>query len=302
MVAVSLSDLVKRPAARSPVRAWFDLNFPGLNHLSPSVRNRLATIPVLVPRGPTLATVVGTAFDLRACLYVAPEAARLGLARRGASRIGSVYDLDARTWSMPDFDPFFDRVEKLLSEVDSTSHRLAPKDERRLCRACVILGRLEQIARSGRQPAGDDRLDDVPNETIDEMVELLNLFVEHFSSELAGPSYMNPTFEGSRLVGGADADMIVTGTLIDLKTTDGQVAPAWWLRQLLGYALLDFSDTYAIDSIGFYFARQGHLSLTDLDRFIDLTTTGSTRSIADWRAEFRTFLEGLNQAKMNDRD
>ena len=57
---------------------------------------------------------------------------------------------------------------------------------------------------------------------------------------------LNPTFDGSRNVGGADADLIANGTLIELKTTrQDKFERIDHLCQLLGYALLDFSDTYA---------------------------------------------------------
>ena len=65
------------------------------------------------------------------------------------------------------------------------------------------------------------------------------------------------SFDGSRFVGGADADLVLDGCLYDVKTT---VTPRdkmpLNLRQVIGYALLDWNDALALKEVGFYFSRQ----------------------------------------------
>jgi hypothetical protein len=72
--------------------------------------------------------------------------------------------------------------------------------------------------------------------------------------------YGGSDFAGSSDVGGADADLILDGLLIDVK---GTVAPSRLRKpefyQLLGYALLDYDDEYGIDRLGFYLPRFGRL-------------------------------------------
>ncbi|MEV3926955.1 hypothetical protein [Actinomadura coerulea] len=79
-----------------------------------------------------------------------------------------------------------------------------------------------------------------------------------------------PTFEGSAHLA-ADADLIAEGLLLDFKSTrrihDFRL-PA--ILQLLGYVLLDLSDTYRIDSVGVYLTRAGGLVTWPLQEYLDL--------------------------------
>ena len=83
-------------------------------------------------------------------------------------------------------------------------------------------------------------------------------FYDDYNYLIALPHTLNPTFEGSRDVGGADADLVVNGTLIDIKTTVRPEIKPDWIRQLLGYVLLDYSVRHQIKAIGLYMARQGY--------------------------------------------
>ncbi len=77
---------------------------------------------------------------------------------------------------------------------------------------------------------------------------------------------LNPTFgDSSRIVGGADADLIVGNLLVDCKTTKKNEIRARDLDQLLGYYLLarnqrrTDSTFPAIDHLGLYYCRHGYL-------------------------------------------
>ena len=90
-------------------------------------------------------------------------------------------------------------------------------------------------------------------------------FYDNFNHLLSLPHSLNPNFDGSLDIGGADADLIVEGTLIDIKATITQKIRPDWLWQLLGYVLLDYSDRHRINSIGLYMARQGIFFQWDLE-------------------------------------
>ena len=97
-----------------------------------------------------------------------------------------------------------------------------------------------------------------------------------------------PSFDGSAFVGGADADLIVDGCLYDVKTT---VEPRRDLprnlRQLLGYALLDWNDALALERVGFYFSRQGSWRSWALDDLVEQTAEqGAT--LRQLRDDFRS--------------
>ena len=66
----------------------------------------------------------------------------------------------------------------------------------------------------------------------------------------------HPTFARSDLVGGADADLIVDGCLVELKTTAEVGLTSAIVRQLIGYVLLDEHDTYNIERVSILFARR----------------------------------------------
>ncbi len=89
--------------------------------------------------------------------------------------------------------------------------------------------------------------------------------------------YFNPTFgDGSLLVGGADADLIIDNTLIDIKATKHLKLEREHLNQVLGYYILSLiggvnenPDSRPIENIGIYFARHGQLWTIPLVRFGD---------------------------------
>lgn len=101
-----------------------------------------------------------------------------------------------------------------------------------------------------------------------------------------------PVFDGSPFVKGADADMIVDGCLYDVKTT---AHPRDRLpvnvRQLLGYALLDWYDGYRLDRVGFYFARQGRWKDWPLEQLVRETTGDAHATLAGLRDQFRALAE-----------
>lgn len=89
---------------------------------------------------------------------------------------------------------------------------------------------------------------------------------------LASDVWLNPTFgRFSRGIGGADADVLASTMLIDLKTS---IHPdiKQHVAQLVGYAMLaqayrakEAPDFPEVDSVGVYFARQGTLVVLPME-------------------------------------
>jgi hypothetical protein len=88
---------------------------------------------------------------------------------------------------------------------------------------------------------------------------------------------LNPTFGyGSDLVGGADADLIVDGCLIDIKTTKKWSLSTDYIYQLIGYYILhrlneggiNERDTCQIKRVGIYFSRHGEMCAWDVNTII----------------------------------
>ena len=85
---------------------------------------------------------------------------------------------------------------------------------------------------------------------------------------LRPPMSLNPEFgEASDLVGGADADIVAGGDLIDIKTVMSPIFKREHFDQLAGYAILNrLAGGPNFRRIGVYFSRYGLLEWVDADR------------------------------------
>jgi len=108
---------------------------------------------------------------------------------------------------------------------------------------------------------------------------------------IRSPHVLNPTFAGSPDVGGADADLVIDGCLIDIKATVNPKLDPDFLYQLAGYLLLDYDDQLHIDTVGIYMARQGMLFTWSVADFLRQVTGDDTISLVSLRREFRTLYQ-----------
>lgn len=129
----------------------------------------------------------------------------------------------------------------------------------------------------------DRMLEQADDAAVAELVALKELAEERLIPKLTGPLSLGPTFDLSKLGPtqriAAEADLIAGGLLIDIKTTLAprnkaglrpDVLKADNLYQLLGYALLDYSNQYNIDRLGLFSARYGTLTEWSLERVTSL--------------------------------
>ena len=125
----------------------------------------------------------------------------------------------------------------------------------------IVLAKLDMIYRIGRL---EPDIMDYQNEDILDLKNLISIVDDSlFKSKFF--CTLNPGFgNASLLVGGADADMIIDGTLIDIKTTKNLKFERGHYNQLIGYYILNkisnVNETNRkIDKIGIYFSRYGIL-------------------------------------------
>lgn len=165
---------------------------------------------------------------------------------------------------------------------------------RPLIEATFDLARLESVYR-GRAD-GLDALGDYNDADILDCIQLYETLTN--SDVFDGEEFkLNPTFGmGSHLVGGADADVIMDGTLIELKTTKDPTFKANYWRQLIGYCILvDIHNTLCdididandeplpkIQEVGVYFARHGVLQSVDAATIYD---HDAYESVKEWFVE-----------------
>lgn len=194
-------------------------------------------------------------------------------------------------------------LDSLLDRTNPVGVLLSNEDERMLNRFCFVLGMYETVYRSGRVPEelaslGPDPsvemlLASVNEAWVDDLVALAEGFLASEARELCGRHVAaNPTFAGSRDVGGADADIIIGSTLIEVKTTKSVTARKEWIYQLLGYLLLDYDNAFELDGAGFYASRVPDLIVWPVDELLSMLGAGST-TLEELRQDFRGVVGGV---------
>ncbi len=199
---------------------------------------------------------------------------------------------------------FFDSLENTVNMIQPEGRLLEIENERMLNRYCIVLSLFEQVYRSNAYLQGPlmqptvkhtvEALLTIPQDSwVDDLGVLFTRFYHRHHSLLSKPHILNPTFLGSAYVGGADADLVVDGCLIDIKTSTFPQIKAEYLHQLAGYLLLDFDDKLHIDAVGIYMARQGELVQWPAIDFLHELTGESTILLTSLRQDFRTLCQTL---------
>ncbi|MEV6726585.1 UvrD-helicase domain-containing protein [Streptomyces xanthochromogenes] len=158
--------------------------------------------------------------------------------------------------------------------------------EQELTRLCHVAGFYEAVYRNGvfarrrnllahadARTTLDQLIAAVPVYVLDDIAEQMELAERPFAPLRRLPDEQRvcgPVFTGSGDLGGADADFIVGGLLIDCKaTTRPHTISRSAVEQLAGYLLLDYDDAYSIDRVGLYLSRQGALIVWSVPEFLD---------------------------------
>lgn len=304
----------------SPVTRWFAARVTNLKPISEEWNAAVRAAPLIRPETDRrIPGTVGTAFDyrLRYWFAVTPleefvasagmRSLSLGGARPIASRRGAADAFLALKGPPPAASaPVVSLLEDFVSSLGANLARLRPADrvlaeaeEQLLCRYCYLLGLFEELFRAGLQirsplyelsdgASVDDLLALPPQIWIDDLCSLSAAFADHHDKLAHGEFVLNPMFAGSTEIGGADADLIVDGCLLDVKTTvEPKFTRTRVLYQLLGYVLLDYDDRYGIDAVGVYLSRQALLLRWPLLPLLKQLLEREEVSLADLRLSFR---------------
>lgn len=313
---------------RDPVRLWIDTRFPDIAALVADSRRSLRDAPTLVPTEGRPPSTTGMAIDyrIRYAFAVTPSAEMFAYA--GAEYALSFLLLeidpdhsalwravgDAGTAVQRPVDPlapglpanpvsqFFERVDHRVQALDPVGRALDEAADQELARVCFTLALFEEVGRTGTIAPGslldsmgpgstaDELLASIPDVWIEDLAALGRLSIETFGDRLARPAVLNPVFTQSSAVGGADADLISDGTLLEIKTTINPRIDGAWIRQLLGYLLLDTDDEFSVSSIGLYLSRQGRLLEWPLPGALDILAGRTGSNLAALRSDFAGFL------------
>lgn len=246
---------------KSRLRRFMDRHFPNLPSFykvcNAPLRRAWTVRPAERDRYPW--STIGMAFDYRLRYYFEATPSKKLVAHRGASGLPAKLVRD-----------FFTSLDRdVLPTINPVRRRLQGVHEELINRYCVVLALFEELYRNPTIESSPllvpkpkklaDLLAIARPRWLDDLRGMSWAFYDHFAGLLyCDPVILNPTFDGSKDVGGADADLIVGGCLIDVKSTVLNKGPEWsrWVRQLLGYVLLDYTDRYHIEEVGLYLARQ----------------------------------------------
>ena len=182
-----------------------------------------------------------------------------------------------------------------------SGNRTEPED---LGRACWALALLTEMFRNpiaaingplnafgSRRVSGGALLSLAPSAALSQLAGFRSVFETDQLARYQGQWHLGLTFTGSALMN-ADADLITAGLLLDLKTDSKFSLGVTVLFQVIGYALLDFDDTYKLTELGVFSARYALLATWELSALLD-ELAGHSVSLAAIRHEFRELLRGL---------
>jgi hypothetical protein len=302
MIDLNLTGQLRHSA--SPVSRFMTEQLPGVYNLMRDYHARLETLPQ--PVQPTDVhrpnwAALGHAIDYKIRLSFGADLGP-GVAHGVGALNGRYRIVGAPTGSV--LRALYAAGRQLLEVVDVYIADPGRWDDEAMTRLCFVAAFFEAVYRSGRiEPYGmlagatpSTRLADltaaVPAYVIDDIGGQLRLADKPLARFRALPraaKVCGPVFAGSTDIGGADADYILDGLLLDCKATrDPRRLGHEEIYQLAGYLLLDYDDQYGIDRVGLYLSRQGGLITWAVPEF--LHKLGTTTPLHRLRGQLRDHL------------
>lgn len=302
------------------VRRFIDAEFPHLQKLSKQINSSLeryeSDLHQLYQKT-VLYMLAGTAMDYRIRMYFSDTPHKQGALATGLSAIRGASISGYRN---PWFDLHKSReyigisgklilsFERFVKQFKPVRRRLAPSKEEQLCRYCVLFahidffrrfspGALEYLIKIGSHDV-NSMLKAMDKDVVKDIMDLSSRFYSENKKLLKGFSkvYVGKSLAGSKDVGGADFDLVVDGCLFEVKTTTKPKITTAFLRQLIGYFLLDYTDQFKIRKAAIHLTRQNHALSFDMKK--DLLR--SKRSLQEIRESFRNEIQP-SLSKQNSR-
>jgi hypothetical protein len=145
-----------------------------------------------------------------------------------------------------------------------------------LIESALLLATLDPIARAGR---GHETIGVAHKDDVQDLKNLISAVDKNIFTA-KNLCMINPTFgSASVLVDGADADLVVDDTIIDIKTTKKMTLERSYLDQVLGYYVLhqisgvgELNPKPTITKVAIYFSRFGYLYVVPLSELVDSAT------------------------------
>jgi hypothetical protein len=289
---------------RSPVCVWLRSRFPG--HKDVQARFRADSGPALVlPSGEVATATQGAAIDwwIR---FLADPGPQLGLALTGLLKERQAPCFSAGMMMLAGLRA----IDRDLTLLPVNAARFQAENDEWQARVCYALALLTELCRAssfdgsrlmrlGPDSTARDLLTLANRAEVADLIALRDLARLHLLPALpAGPVASGAEFDGSEDLN-ADADLVAGGMLIDIKAGQGgkprkdgtriAVLSRTELDQLIGYALMDYTDEYQIHTVAIYAARFGYLVSWPLTELLT-QLGGCPANLQTLRAEFAQVL------------
>jgi hypothetical protein len=263
---MSLTSLLRE----SDVRERFNADFEKPRF---ELKDPIAAVPTDPSRAH--AALVGTAFDYVLRLHVSIINDADVWARHWTAEIAVDRLADHIAARVPVFPPgsnqshrgVISKAQRIIREARREYDRCHEKRQvsEAMLRYALLLAQLEQFYRGGMLSASFGKATNAGVTDLKNLLAVAQRSPERFRASRA--CVLNPDFrEASYLVGGADADILIDDTLVEIKTTKELKFTAETFRQLVGYFLLykigrgvtaGPRPKPQIRSLGVYFSRYG---------------------------------------------
>ncbi len=230
----------------------------------------VAKMDLVAPPLTTRYSTVGTAFD-----YLL----RFFIQRQNPDTISKDYWIaDQALVSLAFDEDLYVKGQKIISSARKNLGAYLNNGQmsEELIQSALSLATLDPIYRAG---VGYEVIGDIYKEDIQDLKNLIsgvdsNLFT---AKNLC---LINPTFGlASTLVGGADADLVIDDTIIDIKTTKKLTLERSAFDQVLGYYILhqiggigELNPKPTITKLAVYFSRFSYLYVFPLSEVLDPST------------------------------
>lgn len=164
-----------------------------------------------------------------------------------------------------------------------------------LLTSVLYLATMDVIFRAGPGVIRAEHFENVDPLDVEDLKALISVVPKQEFTAIQ-TSVLNPSFGwASQLVGGADADVIIDDTLIEIKTTKYLTLDRSYIDQLIGYYVLlklngisscvpsaFKAKEYELNYIGVYFARHGYFYKVPIN---DVIEPGFFPEFAKWFVE-----------------
>lgn len=178
------------------------------------------------------------------------------------------YKYDRRVNALEFYQLLLDRFDQAL--INYGDFLINGEYSRALLGSALFLAKLDLVVRAGF-------IDATIDETEEDIVDELEILISKVSWDFFKAKkqyFLNPHFgKASSFVGGADADLIIDNTLIDIKTTQEQKLSRGDLNQIIGYYILSLfgkvndEQKLKIDKIALYYVRYDYMRVFTISDF-----------------------------------